>query len=359
MLWLPLFETRNVSFSNGLISNYVIPLKYYINCLKSLFCETRGGNLSNRRIMIQAILLFLFASGAFHAAFAGPVEVQSIQITPSETTVGSHPDITGSIKVNKVNAPGETQEMIVIAVVFQPDHVMKSWVWKNVNMMAGEIKKFTIPREYAMTLAGSYKVDFNVYTKDMKPLHRLSKNFVVIGTSLPLEKTVAPKKDLTGTTALSSAQASAKPAKYPLFGVGVYANTLNTSVGATALLWPLKYVGIEGSYTVGSFTTTEGRLLARFPLSSGINPYVGIGYLSVSTERTVDAIGVKSKFKDSGVSGVIGVEIPLNKSIYGYVELSGANIDLEQTVTNGVQTGTASVKYTPVTIGLGIVYYLF
>jgi outer membrane protein W len=307
--------------------------------------------LPNRRIIIQTIILLLLASGAFHTAFAGPVEVQSIQITPSETTVGLYPDITGIVKVNKVNAPGETLEMIVIAVVFRPDHVMKSWVWKNVKMKTGEIKKFTIPREYAMTLAGTYKVDLNIYTKDMKPLNRLSKNFVVIDTSLPLEKKMAPQKEI--------AQVTAHPAEYPHLGVGVYANTLNPSVGATVLLWPLKYVGIQGSYTVGSFTNTEGRLLARFPLSWGINPYVGIGYLSVSTERTVEAIGVKSKFKDSGVSGVIGVEIPLNKSIYGYVELSSAKIDLEQNVTNGVTTGTATVKYNQVTVGLGIVYYLF
>ncbi len=308
---------------------------------QSLFCEASEGNVTNRRIIIPTILLLLLASGAFHPAYAGPVEVQSIQINPSETTVGMYPDITGSIKVNKVSAPGGTLEMTVIAVVLRPDHVMKSWVWKNVNMKAGELKKFTIPKEYAMTLAGTYKVDFNVYTKDMKPLHRLSKNFVVIDTSLPLEKAVV------------------KPAEYPHIGVGLYANTLNPSGGATVLLWPLKYVGIQGTYTVGSFTTTEGRLLVRFPLSLGINPYVGIGYLSVSTERTVDAIGVKSKFKDSGVSGVIGAEIPLNKNIYGYVELSGANIDLEQNVTNGVVTGTATVKYEQVTIGLGIVYYLF
>jgi hypothetical protein len=129
-------------------------------------------------------------------------------------------------------------------------------------MKVGEVKKFTIPKEYAVTLAGTYKVDFNVYTKDMKPLHRLSKNFVVIAPSQPLVKTTTPKK--------GRAQPTARPAEYPHFGVGVYANTLNPSGGATTLLWPLKYVGIQGSYTVGSFTTTEGRLLARFPLSLGL-----------------------------------------------------------------------------------------
>jgi hypothetical protein len=311
------------------------------------------------KIILQVVFLLFFLSGAFHAALAEPVEVQSIKIAPAETRVGIYPDITGSIKVNKVNASGGTLEITVIAVVYRPDHIMKSWTWKKITMKAGDVRLFTIPKDYAMTLAGSYKVDFNVYTKDMKPLHRLSRNFVVIDSSQPLVKTTTPKKGVTNKTALSSEQASAQQAEYQHFGGGVYANTLNTTGGATVLLWPLKYVGIEGSYTVGSFTTTEGRLLVRFPLSSGINPYIGIGYLSVSTERTVDAIGIKSKFKDSGVSGVIGAEIPLNKSIYGYIELSGANIDLKQNVTNGVLTGTATVKYAPVTVGIGIVYYLF
>ena len=308
--------------------------------------------------MILQTVLLLLVSGAFHAAFAGPVEVQSIQVSPTETRIGVYPDITGTINMNKVNAPGGNLEMTIIAVIFRPDHVMKSWIWKNVTMKAGEVKKFTIPREYAITLAGTYKVDFNVYTRDMKPLHRLSRNFLVIDLSRPLEKTIIPKKD-AGTTAVSPGQASVQPAEYPHIGVGVYANTLNLSGGATVLLWPLKYVGIEGSYTVGTFTIVEGRLLARLTLSSGINPYAGIGYMSVSTERTVDVIGVKTKFKDSGVSGVIGAEIPLSKSIYSYVELSGANINLKQNVTNGFLSGTATVKYAPVTIGLGIVYYLF
>ena len=311
----------------------------------------------NTKIIVQTVLLLL-ASGAFHTALAGPVEVQSIRIAPAETKIGIYPDITGSVNVNKVSTAGETLEIIVIAIVTRPDHFIKSWLWKNVSMKAGEIRQFTIPKEYRMNLAGSYKVEFNVYTRDMKPLHRLSKNFLVIDPSRPLEKTVTPKKD-AGTTALPSGQASVQPAEYPHFGVGVYANTLNLSGGATVFLWPLKYVGIEGSYTVGTFTIAEGRLLARLPLSSGINPYAGIGYLSVSTERTVDAIGVKTKFKDSGVSGVIGAEIPLSKSIYSYIELSGANINLKQNVTNGVLSGTATVKYAPVTIGVGIVYYLF
>ncbi len=307
--------------------------------------------MPNIKIIPPAALLLLLVSGAFHAAFAGPVEVQSIHVVPAETRIGVYPDITGDIKVNEVTPSGGTLEVTVVAVVVRPDHVIKSWIWKHIDIKAGEVRTFVVPREYGVVQAGTYKVDFNVYTRDMKPLHMLSRNFVVFDPSLAREKAIVP-----GGTA---GQAPAQPAEYPIFGAGLYANTLNPAGGAMMLLWPLTYVGLEGSYTEGTFTSAEGRLLVRYPLSSGINPYAGVGYLSVSTERTVDVIGVKTKFRDSAVSGVIGAEIPLSRSIYGYVEMSGANIDLKQTVTNGTLTGTATVKYIPVTVGLGIAYYLF
>jgi hypothetical protein len=313
-------------------------------------------NYGSLKMIMQAVLLLLLVSGVSHTACAGPIEIQSIQILPAETVIGRHPEITGSIKVNTVKAPGKTVEINVIAVLARPDHVVKSWTWKNVRMKAGEIRKFSIPKEYEMKLAGSYRVDFNVYTRDMRPLHRLSRIFVAIDPSRPPEKTITPE-DVARTDAYSSARAPSRPAEYQHLGVGVYANTLNSTGGATMLLWPLKNVGLQGSYTGRTLTIAEVRLLARFPLSSGINPYLGVGYLSATTEAEV--IGIKTKFKDSGVSGVIGAEIPLSKSMFGYVEISGAAIDLKKEVKNGGQTAIATVKYAPVTVGIGIVYYLF
>jgi len=125
------------------------------------------------------------------------------------------------------------------------------------------------------------------------------------------------------------------------------------------LLWPFKHVGLQASYTGGSFTIAEGRILARYPFSSGITPYLGAGYVNVTTERSVEIIGIKTRFQDSGVSGVIGVEVPLGKSVFGSVEISGASINLKKEVASGSITGTASVKYAPVTIGINVVYFLF
>ena len=73
----------------------------------------------------------------------------------------------------------------------------------------------------------------------------------------------------------------------------------------------------------------------------------------------MEIIGLKTKFQDSGVSGVIGVEVPLGKRMFASAEVSGSSIDLKKEVNSGSISGTASVKYAPVTIGLSIVYYLF
>ena len=309
--------------------------------------------------VITRTVLLLLMSGAAHLAFAGPVEIQSIQIVPTETTVGKYPKITGSIKANTDIKPGEALDLIVIAAVVQPDHVVKSWTWKKVRMRAGEIRSFTIPAKYDIKSAGTYKVDFNLYSMDMGPLNRLSKTFLAVDPSLQPSKAGKQKVNAPPATVVPSGQEVLYPAESRHIGLGVYANTLNGSGGATLLLWPFKYVGFQGSYAAGSFTIAEVRLLARLPLSSGINPYVGAGYLNVATERSVETVGIKTKFKDSGVSGVIGAEILLSKGLIGYVEIEGASIDLKKEVVSGSITGTASVKYAPVTIGIGLVYYLF
>ena len=309
--------------------------------------------------MIMRLLVWLLIlSSISHTAFAGRIEIDSIQVVPAETQVRKYPVITASVKANKNLARGETREITVIASVVRPDHVMKSWTWKNVSMRAGDIKSFTIPKEYEIKLVGTYKVDFNIYSKDMRPLHKLSTVFVAVDQSLQPPQATTPGSESVRTEAIPT-QKSGRSAEYQHVGFGIYANTLNGSGGATMLLWPFRYVGFQGSYTTGSFTIVEGRLLARLPLSSGINPYLGVGYLNVNTERSVEVVNIKEKFQDSGVSGVIGVEIPFSKGLSGYAEVCGASIDLKKEVASGSTTGTASVKYAPVSIGIGIVYFLF
>jgi len=310
------------------------------------------------KIIMPAVLLLLLGSGASHAASVGTIEIQSLQVLPVETPAGKHLEITGTIKAVNAKVPGEITEIVIIASLSQPDHAVKSWTWKKILIKAGETRVFSIPEEYVLKLGGVYKVDFSVYSKDMWPLKKLSKSVTIADPSHRLVMPTSPEtaRDSTGTF---SGKASDLPADDQHIGVGVYANTVNTAAGATLLLWPIKYVGLQGSYTMGMFTTAEVRLLARLPLSAGINPYLGVGYVSVTTERTVEAIDIKTTFKDSGVSGAIGVEIPLSSSVSGYVEISGASLDLKKEVTVGGLTGISTIKYSPVTVGFSVVYFAF
>lgn len=310
------------------------------------------------KIIIPIVLLLLLGPGASHAAFAGTVEMQSIHIAPVETTAGKHPDITGTLKAVKAKTPAETIEINVVATLTRPDHTVKSWMWKKILIKSGEIRTFPVPKEYDVKSGGVYKVDFSVYSKDMLPLNRLSKSFTVIDSSHPPVKT-SSQESTTGKAGNISGKTPQPQSDERNVGIGVYANLVNSAGGATLLLWPSKYIGFQGSYSVGQFTTAEGRLLARIPRSSGINPYVGVGFSSVTTERTVDVIKVKTTFTGSGVSGALGIEVPLSKSVVGYVEIAGSSISLKKELTSGGQTGTAEVKYSPVTIGFSLVYFVF
>ena len=336
------------------------------------------------QIITSLALALLLGMGASRAAFAGSVEIQSIQINPAAPTAGELPEITGTVTAESANAAAGITEINVFAFLTRPDHAVKLWSWKKIRISSGEIRIITIPKEYEMKLRGVYSVDFRVYSKDMSLLTKLSKNFTVVDPAPPLITTTS-RETVSGGTVTGSAQeavtsgagtysdretvtsppgtssrkAHPHPADDRQVGLGAVVNTANTAGGATILLWPLKYLALQGSYTMGKFTTTEGRVLARAPFSSAIKPYVGVGYARVTAERTVEPIGVKTTFTDSGVSGVIGVELPLMRGVRCSVEISNAIIDLKKEITGGGLKGTATPHYYPLTFGLSIVYYAF
>jgi Outer membrane protein beta-barrel domain len=193
-----------------------------------------------------------------------------------------------------------------------------------------------------------------VYSSDMRKRFATSSRTFDVGGAVPpqaeAEKAPPPApadKEGPGRSA----------AALNMLGVGIYGNTFNPAGGVTALWWPWQHVGLQASYTLGTFTTAEARLLARFGQVMGVKPYIGIGYLSVTKDETV--IGIDTKFKDSSISGVLGAEVPLGRRWFGYAEVMGTSIDLEEIVTNGGQTVKASYDYAPVTIGVGIVYFFF
>jgi hypothetical protein len=159
-----------------------------------------------------------------------------------------------------------------------------------------------------------------------------------------------PKKSLTYESA-------DKRKEINLFGIGAAVNMLNFSIGPSLIIWPLQNLAIQGSYGVGTFTSYEARTFYRFPLSDSIRPYLGVGYLHA--ERSATVIGLDTKIKGNGFTGFGGVEIPVYGKLYAYIDVSGTALKLSKDVTNGTLTATATVKYSPVTICAGLMFYLF
>jgi hypothetical protein len=302
----------------------------------------------SRLIRLTAVILvFLFPQ----AVLAASVDVQSIDISPAEIAVGQRPSISVSIHANS-----DAGEVIVIASLVRPDNVLRSWNWKNISLKAGGSRTIFVPGGYDTDLAGVYKVDFNVYTKDMRPMSRLSKTFTVTAPGAAMTQVAPPEKREAERPVVNKSEHSERN---HYLGIGAFGTAMNPAGGASLYLWSSKYSGLQASYSTGQFTTVEGRLLLRYPLGSGIAPYIGVGYAAVSTERTVDLLYIKSTFRDNGPSGAAGVEVPIGDSVVGFVEVSGASIDLKKNVDSGGVSGTAKVDYSTVSIGAGIVWYLF
>lgn len=140
-------------------------------------------------------------------------------------------------------------------------------------------------------------------------------------------------------------------------GIGLYVNTLNLSAGPTVILWPSNKFAIQGSYGVGTFTSYEIRGLYKFNLSSDFRPYLGAGYLHAEKDATV--IGVNTKIAGDSVSIFAGVELPIYKRLFAYVDVSGTPMKVEKDVTSTTSSAKATVEYIPVTIGTGVVLYLW
>ena len=306
-------------------------------------------------VFMRSVLLVLFLSQCMVqlsiAAAEAPVVVESVQASPAAVMPGTYPDIVGNIKMQAFDKSIASRPISIVAVLTDPEHRTKSWVWKNVVLAPGAHKSYPLPKDYNTKLIGEYRVEFAVYSSDMKRRFSVSsKKFTVAEKPQDIKK-----PDRKAETAVVTAPASRKPA-YTL-GVGAYANAINPAGGATMLIWPNKFLGVQASYTVGTFTSYEARLLGKMMTASGWNPYLGVGYLSVSTKT--DVIGVSTTFTDSSVSGVVGIEIPISKRLFGYVEVTGASIDLKKIVTSGGRTVEATVEYAPISIGAGIVFTLF
>ena len=288
------------------------------------------------------------------AAAPGDIDLKPITVTPAVLSPGQRPNIEARVG----QAPGGTDAYVVvnvIATVTRPDHRTRSWNWAKIKISRDAARTITVPKEYDTSAAGTYRVEVLVYSGDMK--RRLAKRSHTFDVVERLPKEIRGKKGPTEAREGVTIDTAGQEKTRTYMGLGVYGNALNPAGGGMVLLWPSKHVGIEGIYTTGEFTSSEGRLIVKIDRSQKYSFYGGIGYIHVTTEK--DIIGVATRFSDSGVSGVVGVEVALGKKVLLHVEASTARIELEQIVTSGAQTVKASVKYAPVSIGIGLVLVVF
>ena len=140
-------------------------------------------------------------------------------------------------------------------------------------------------------------------------------------------------------------------------GAGVFSNAVNFSAGPTLILWPLENLAIQAYYGVGTFTSYEIRGLYRFHISSVFNPYLGAGY--VHAEKEANVIGVDTDIQGDSFSIFGGVELPVYKNLFAYVEVNGTPMKLEKDVVNGTRKAKAKVDYSSTTIGAGLILYFW
>jgi hypothetical protein len=320
-------------------------------------------------------------------------EIVSITITPNSTPAGTYPEISCQVRNTSSLKNGDSGKATfdVKAVITAPNGSKKSLLWREVKFIANQNKLYVYTKDYDISLTGSYTVSY--YVSNKTHLYTLlSKKFEVLGPTVKMKPVPVPGTISTTSKGADVSQISKKPLpegsdrselqaqqstailpkksltyEYPVptdkhrektfFGIGAAVNMLNFSIGPSLIIWPLQNLAFQGTYGVGTFTSYEARTFYRFPLSYSIRPYLGVGYLHA--ERSATVIGVDTTISGSSFTGFGGVELPVYKNLYAYIDVSGTALKLSKDVTNGSQTATATVKYSPVTICAGLMFYLF
>lgn len=312
---------------------------------------------ANKRIVsilvIAAVLIGLWTE-VVQGKDQPPVVVEKITGIPETPAPGELPDISAIIASPRAADRGRT-EVTVIVVLTRPDHAVRSWQWKKVSFAPDEKKSFTLPREYGTTLAGTYRIEYSVYSSDMeKQYGTRSRSFTVTARTRPAEASAVreKKKDLPGGQKEPQPQTPGTR-----FAAGVTGNIVNTAGGVTILAWPLPQVGLQASYAVGTITSREVRILGRYERSGWFNVYLGIGWLQVTKKANV--IGVETTFSKSAPSAQVGIEIPLGRRLIGYLGVTGTTLRLREEVTTATQAATATVTYAPLSVEASLVLSVF
>lgn len=307
-------------------------------------------------------------------------EVYSISISPEVVSVGTYPEVSVHVQ-NKSAQTGKEGGKAVFdakAVVTLPDKSKMAWWWDDVSFLPNQKKVYPLGKDYDINKPGIYQIDFAVYDRSRKYLiSSLSKTFTVkeavtVAPPPPALKEVAeaPKeapevpeaKPLVTKPEIPTSQPP-KIAERRYIGIGGFANTVNFSGGPTLILWPLKNLAFQGSYGWGRFESYEVKGFYRFDLSSRFKPYIGAGYLHAEREFEVTSSGntvIEGTIKGNSYTVFGGVEVSLIKNrLTLYVDVSGTPLKLEDDIMVGADTVNVSMDYSPVTIGTGLVFYMW
>ncbi len=292
-------------------------------------------------------------------SFGNNAEIFSVTITPNSVPVGTYPEVVGFVRNTSSSKNGNNGNAVfdVIAVITLPNGSQKRLLWNDVHFTPDQRKSYKYSNNYDSNQVGTYTAEYFVYNRNRTHLYTsLSKSFTVYKqeeTTKPIQPSETIKKpsayDRTAKTGISGERI--------FVGIGGYVNTVDFSAGPSIILWPFKNLAIQGAYGIGTFTSYEARTFYRFPLSQRLKPYLGAGYLHAERKTTV--IGVDTTIKGDSFTVFGGVELPIYKNLYGYVDVSGTPMELKKDVTNGATQTTATVTYSPVTICIGVVLYLF
>lgn len=313
-------------------------------------------------------------------------DVYSISVNPEQAVLGTHPEIVGNVQ----NKLGRNAVFDVKVVVTFPNKSKKTWWWKDSNFLPSQKKAYPLVKNYDISQPGQYLIEFSIYNGSKKNLiSSLSKTFTVKETvvkapsPIPIVKETAetPKTETTPSTVSEAKPIVASKAEAPAMqpqkkvatqppdqaarryiGIGGFANTINFSGGPTLILWPLKNLAIQGSYGWGTFESYEIRSFYRFDLSSMLKPYLGAGYLHTERDFEVTYSGTTAEGTMKGNSYTVfgGIELSLIKDrLAFYTDISGTPLKLEDDVMIGADTVKVSMDYSPVTIGTGLVFYIW
>ena len=108
---------------------------------------------------------------------------------------------------------------------------------------------------------------------------------------------------------------------------------------------------------MGTFTSYEARIFYRIVMSRQFSPYFGAGYLHA--ERKASVLGTDATIPGDSITVFGGVEKPVSKKLFVYADVSGSPMKMKKDITVGATEATVTVKYSPITINTGLIWYFF